>query len=152
MKSQTNPHDIVRTTFADSEENWKKFLFDGYLADSAAKPVGAKFNATIPELKSAAPTAGSLEVVFYRDAKMDDGRYANNGWMQELPDPITKLTWDNAVLVSRKTARELGVQNGDVVEIDFLPLHGLLSPHWRKNWRKKLLRDITKEFHFQFQV
>ena len=48
---------------------------------------------------------------------MDDGRYANNGWMQELPDPITKLTWDNAVLVSRKTARELGVQNGDVVEI-----------------------------------
>ena len=52
----------------------------------------------------------SLEVIFYRDAKMDDGRYANNGWMQELPDPITKLTWDNAVLVSRKTARELGVQ------------------------------------------
>ena len=48
---------------------------------------------------------------------MDDGRYANNGWMQELPDPITKLTWDNAVLVSRKTARELGVANGDVVEI-----------------------------------
>ena len=48
---------------------------------------------------------------------MDDGRYANNGWMQELPDPITKMTWDNAVLVSRKTARELGVQNGDIVEI-----------------------------------
>ena len=65
----------------------------------------------------AAPSANNLEVVFYRDAKMDDGRYANNGWMQELPDPITKMTWDNAVLVSRKTARELGVQNGDVVEI-----------------------------------
>ncbi len=48
---------------------------------------------------------------------MDDGRYANNGWMQELPDPITKMTWDNAVLVSRKTARELGVANGDMVEI-----------------------------------
>ena len=48
---------------------------------------------------------------------MDDGRYANNGWMQELPDPVTKITWDNAVLVSRKTARELGVANGDVVEI-----------------------------------
>jgi len=116
-ESQTNPHDIVRATFAGSEESWKKFLFNGYLADSAAKPVDAKFGATIPEVKSAAPSAGSLEVVFYRDAKMDDGRYANNGWMQELPDPITKLTWDNAVLVSRKTARELGVQNGDVVEI-----------------------------------
>ena len=72
----------------------------------------------MPELtKVSAPTKDSLEVIFYRDAKVDDGRYANNGWMQELPDPITKLTWDNAVLVSRKTARELGVQNGDMVEI-----------------------------------
>jgi molybdopterin-containing oxidoreductase family iron-sulfur binding subunit len=48
---------------------------------------------------------------------VDDGRYANNGWMQELPDPITKMTWDNAVLVSRKTAKELGLANGDIVEI-----------------------------------
>ena len=62
-------------------------------------------------------SGNNLAVVFYRDAKLDDGRYANNGWMQELPDPVTKLTWDNAVLISRKTARELGVQNGDVVEI-----------------------------------
>ena len=59
----------------------------------------------------------NLEVIFYRDSKVDDGRYANNGWMQELPDPITKMVWDNAVLVSRKTARELGVANGDIVEI-----------------------------------
>jgi len=116
-ESQTNPHDIVRATFAGSEEDWKKFLFNGYLADSAAKPVDAKFGATLPEVKSVEPTAAGLEVIFYRDAKMDDGRYANNGWMQELPDPITKLTWGNAVLVSRKTARELGVKNGDVVEI-----------------------------------
>ena len=116
-ESQTNAYDIVRTTFAGAEEDWKKFLFNGYLADSAAKPVDAKFGATIPDVKSVTPSATSLEVIFYRDAKMDDGRYANNGWMQELPDPITKLTWDNAVLVSRRTARELGVQNGDVVEI-----------------------------------
>ena len=116
-ESQTNPYDIVRATFARSEEDWKKFLFNGYLADSAAKPVNAKFGATLPQVKFVSPSATSLEVIFYRDAKMDDGRYANNGWMQELPDPITKLTWDNAVLVSRMTARELGVQNGDVVEI-----------------------------------
>ena len=60
---------------------------------------------------------------------MDDGRYANNGWMQELPDPITKLTWDNAVLVSRKTARELGVQNGDLVEIT-LNGRSVTGPIW----------------------
>jgi molybdopterin-containing oxidoreductase family iron-sulfur binding subunit len=119
-ESQTNPYDIIRTTFADSEEAWKKFLFNGFLDGSAAKPADLPNSQlmTIPKLPAAVlPLRNSLEVVFYRDAKVDDGRYANNGWMQELPDPITKLTWDNAVLVSRKTARELGVQNGDVVEI-----------------------------------
>ena len=116
-ESQTNPYDIVRATFAGLEEAWKKFLFDGYLADSAAKPVAGSFSAKIPAIKATELSASNLEVIFYRDAKMDDGRYANNGWLQELPDPITKMTWDNAVLVSRKTARDLGVQNGDVVEV-----------------------------------
>jgi molybdopterin-containing oxidoreductase family iron-sulfur binding subunit len=64
----------------------------------------------IAGLKAApAATVASLDVVFYRDAKMDDGRHNNNGWLQELPDPITKLTWDNAVLLSPATAKELGV-------------------------------------------
>jgi molybdopterin-containing oxidoreductase family iron-sulfur binding subunit len=116
-ESQTNPYDVVRATFGGSEESWKKFLFDGFLAGSAAKPVDVKFPSRIPAVKTSVLSAGDLEVIFYRDAKADDGRYANNGWMQELPDPITKLSWDNAVLVSRKTARDLGVQNGDVVEI-----------------------------------
>jgi molybdopterin-containing oxidoreductase family iron-sulfur binding subunit len=117
---QTNPYDIVRATFAGSEEGWKKFLFNGFLEGSAAKPANLPIDQlmTVPKLPAiVSPGEGSLEVVFYRDAKMDDGRYANNGWMQELPDPITKLTWDNAMLISRKTARELGVRNGDVVEI-----------------------------------
>ena len=48
---------------------------------------------------------------------MDDGRYSNNGWLQEFPDPVTKITWDNVVLVSRKTAVALGVDNKEVVEI-----------------------------------
>ncbi len=116
-QSHTNPYEIVRTTFAISEEAWKKFLFDGFLAGSLAAPAVKKIAVQPPVVKTAAASINNLEVIFYRDAKMDDGRYANNGWMQELPDPITKLTWDNAVLVSRKTARELGVQNGDLVEI-----------------------------------
>jgi len=84
-----------------------------------AKTVSASFNpSAFPRSPlPAAPSKGSLEVVLYRDMKADDGRYANNGWLQELPDPITKLVWDNAVLVSRKTARELGVENNDVVEV-----------------------------------
>jgi len=116
-ETQTNPHDIVRTTFGGSDEDWKKFLFNGFKAESAPQPAEVTFSAKIPAATAPALSISNLEVIFHRDAKMDDGRYANNGWMQELPDPITKMTWDNAVLVSRKTAQTLGVQNGDVVEI-----------------------------------
>ena len=120
-ESQTNPYEIVKTTFAGSDESWKKFLFNGFLVDSTVKTFEAVFNKKIsPTMvitNPFTPSALNLEAIFYRDAKVDDGRYANNGWMQELPDPVTKITWDNAVLVSRKTARELGVANGDVVEI-----------------------------------
>jgi molybdopterin-containing oxidoreductase family iron-sulfur binding subunit len=131
-ESQTSPYDIVRTTFAGPEEAWKKFLFNGFLEGSAAQPANLPIDQlmTIPKLPAVVSLGkDNLEVIFYRDAKMDDGRYANNGWMQELPDPVTKLTWDNAVLVSRMTARELGVQNGDVVEVQLPAGAGhVLSP------------------------
>jgi molybdopterin-containing oxidoreductase family iron-sulfur binding subunit len=116
-ESQTSAYEIVRATFDGSDENWKKFLFNGFVVNANPKPVVGNFLAPNSEIKLSAPTASNLEIIFYRDAKVDDGRYANNGWMQELPDPITKMTWDNAVLVSRKTAKELGVQNGDIIEI-----------------------------------
>jgi len=125
-ESETNPHEIVRTTFflinptqQGVEENWKKFLFNGFVANNRVSNISttAKYQGSVPSIKSVAPSAQNLEVIFHRDAKVDDGRYANNGWMQELPDPVTKITWDNAVLVSRKTARELGVANGDIIEI-----------------------------------
>src|SRR6185503_11301405 len=116
------PHEIVRETFAANgapgvfEENWKKFLHDGFAA-------GAKQGATDRPLApgevtqafaSVAPVALSkdnLEIVFHRDSRMDDGRWNNNGWMQEFPDPVTKVTWDALILISRKTAEELGVKN-----------------------------------------
>ena len=140
-ESQTNPYDIVRSTqnlgngvewgisSLKAEEFWKKFLFNGFKPNSAAEPVSANFSTQTPNIKSVAPSAQNLEVIFFRDAKVDDGRYANNGWMQELPDPITKMTWDNAVLVSRKTARELGVANGDIVEIS-LNGRSVKGPIW----------------------
>ncbi len=99
------------------------------LAGSLTAPAVKKMAAQPPVVKTAAPSANNLEVVFYRDAKNDDGRFANNGWMQVFPDPITKMTWDNAVLVSRKTARDLGVQNGDMVEIS-LNGRSVTGPIW----------------------
>ena len=116
----SSPYEIVRQTFrelaGDDENNWRKFLHDGFLAGSAWPKAAAQHDPgelakALGQLKplGAAPAQTRLDVVFYRDAKMDDGRHNNNGWLQELPDPITKLTWDNAVLLSPKTARDLGV-------------------------------------------
>ncbi|MDE3067726.1 MAG: TAT-variant-translocated molybdopterin oxidoreductase [Verrucomicrobiota bacterium] len=148
-ESQTKPYEIVQETFHENfnldqtfsriepinvtiENAWKYFLFSGFQPkfETGTMSINSSFKGQLPQIKTAsAPSAQNLEVVFYRDAKMDDGRYANNGWMQELPDPITKITWDNAVLVSRKTARELNLQNGDLVEIT-LNGRSVIGPIW----------------------
>ena len=118
-------YEVVRETFAglvsgDVEATWRKFLHDGFLPKSAAKMVSVSLNSSavaksVGSAKSEAAGQGSYEVIFRRDYKLDDGSYNNNGWMQELPDPVTKVTWDNVISVSRKTAGELSVANDDVV-------------------------------------
>jgi MoCo/4Fe-4S cofactor protein with predicted Tat translocation signal len=124
----TSPHEIARETFAarvgsaNAEAAWKNYLHQGFLEGSATKPAQAQFNRGILSQAMAAIAPGvaskdRLEVVFHRDYSLDDGRYNNNGWLQELPDPITKMTWDNAVLMSRRTAAELGLVNNEVVEV-----------------------------------
>ena len=124
----TDPYSIVRETFAGFvsadtlDAAWRKFLHDGFLVNSAAKPVTVKLSApavseAVASARVETPTKERLEVVFARDYSLDDGRYNNNGWLQEMPDPITKVVWDNVVLISRKTAAEYGVKNSDVVEI-----------------------------------
>jgi molybdopterin-containing oxidoreductase family iron-sulfur binding subunit len=128
----TAPYEIVRRAVrkvsgsadAEFEAAWRRFLHDGLLAGSARPTVTprvkwdaiAKAVAAIQPVPP--PSMGSLELVFDRDLKVDDGRYAGNGWLQEVPDPITKLAWDNAALFSPATARELGVQTGDLVRLE----------------------------------
>ncbi|MDX1951968.1 MAG: TAT-variant-translocated molybdopterin oxidoreductase [Verrucomicrobiota bacterium] len=126
--NDTNPHSVVRETFkimageGNLDNQWKKFLHDGFLAGNSAKPITATFNnAVVGQARQkiqAAPAPGKeqLEVVFCRDYSVDDGRYINNGWLQELPDPITKLVWDNAICISPKTARELELNHNALPE------------------------------------
>ncbi len=95
---------------ADFEKFWRKTLNDGVVAGSAFAPsnVTLKFNpASLPAAKAA--TADEIEFIFRPDPCVYDGRFANNGWLQELPKPVTKLTWDNAALVSPKTAEKLNL-------------------------------------------
>jgi molybdopterin-containing oxidoreductase family iron-sulfur binding subunit len=112
-------YDIVRNywlpTLAGGEKAWRKALHDGIL------PTAANTGTTTPVFftNSPGPSAASgYEVVFVPSWSVFDGRFANNAWLQEAPDPITKLTWDNAALLSPATARKLGVSLGDVISIE----------------------------------
>ncbi len=66
-----------------------------------------------------AGSPGGLEIVFLPSPSLHDGRFANDGWLQELPDPLTKLTWDNPALVSPKTAETLGLASEDVIRVEY---------------------------------
>ena len=128
---KTTPgYDLVRATWQarlpspDFERAWRRIVHDGVAE-------GTRFVAVAPELSPGAaapiaaladaelPRAGTYELTFSRSASLHDGRYANLGWLAELPDPVTKLTWDNAALLHPEDAKALGVKrNGDRVAIE----------------------------------
>jgi molybdopterin-containing oxidoreductase family iron-sulfur binding subunit len=113
-RQERSGHDIVKDYWkakapaGDFERWWQRALHDGVVAGSALpdKTVTARIGDWARAGKSA--TQG-LEIVFRPDPSIHDGRYANNGWLQELPKALTKLTWDNAALVSPATAERLGL-------------------------------------------
>ena len=100
---------------ADFESWWRKCVHDGFIPNTALPTKTISVNAA--QLAQAntpntpPPTPNSqFELVFRTDPTIYDGRFANNGWLQELPKPLTKLTWDNAALVSPNTAKQLGLE------------------------------------------
>jgi molybdopterin-containing oxidoreductase family iron-sulfur binding subunit len=101
----------------DGDENFRKALHNGVIPNTAfaAKTVSAKGAA---ELQAPASQSGQVEVVFRPDPTVYDGRYANIGWLQELPKPVTNIAWDNAALMSHGTAKKLGVDEADVIQIE----------------------------------
>jgi molybdopterin-containing oxidoreductase family iron-sulfur binding subunit len=155
------PHDLVRDHWREHapaeaksgfERFWQQSLHDGVIAGTQAKHAkptlakdlfekpalkieaarpGAKLTFALPA-DTGTPASTTYELVLAPDPAVHDGRFANNGWLQELPRPISRLTWDNAVLMSPATARKLGVGNrvgqwrggehgqsfADVVELD----------------------------------
>ncbi|MDR3701949.1 MAG: TAT-variant-translocated molybdopterin oxidoreductase [Candidatus Sulfopaludibacter sp.] len=94
----------------DFETWWRRAVHDGLIAGSALPArTPAVQGAAISTRAEKRKFNGTLEVVFRPDPMIYDGRYANNGWLQECPKPITKLTWDNAAIMSPATASQLGV-------------------------------------------
>jgi molybdopterin-containing oxidoreductase family iron-sulfur binding subunit len=122
VTTQRTDYDIVhdywrmRNPGTDFDSHWQRALHDGWVENSAlpAKNVALRsFDIPAPS----AAKATDLEITFHPDATILDGRYSNNGWLQELPKPITKLVWDNAAYVSPSLAGRERLANGEVIEI-----------------------------------
>jgi MoCo/4Fe-4S cofactor protein with predicted Tat translocation signal len=118
------PYDVVRKTWqgslgaGDAEHAWRKILHDGMVGGTAfaAKTVSAK----IGDLQATASNAadGTVEVIFRPDPHVYDGRYANVGWLQEIPKPVTSMSWDNAALMSYRTLSKFKLAEQDVIAIE----------------------------------
>jgi molybdopterin-containing oxidoreductase family iron-sulfur binding subunit len=114
-------YDIVHnywTGVLGDEKAWRKALHDGIVPNSGQSNSNAAPNFTAWATVLPAPPTGGYEVVFVPSWSAYDGRFANNAWLQEAPDPITKVTWDNVALVSPATARKLNLELGDVISIE----------------------------------
>ncbi len=126
-------YDIVRDhwksryTGKDFDQFWAKAVHDGFIEGSALPVKSVSFQANLQSTEVLPPSREEtrtgdvrpLEIVFRPDPTIFDGRFANNSWLQELPKPLTKLTWDNAALLSPTTAERLGLQNEEVVELHY---------------------------------
>ncbi len=100
--------DADGAAYASFDKFWRRVVHDGYVPGTAATPVAGLAPGAIPAAPPAlAPEA--LELTFSVDPTVYDGRFANNGWLQETPKPLNKMTWDNVVIVSPRTAERLGL-------------------------------------------
>jgi hypothetical protein len=123
-KPEANGFDVVRAYWqgqmggANFETAWRKALHDGFIAGTAFTP--RTMNAGAGAAAQASNwDANAMEIIFRRDPTIYDGSFANNGWLQETPKPMTQITWDNPVLISLATGKKLGLKSEDVVEIDY---------------------------------
>jgi MoCo/4Fe-4S cofactor protein with predicted Tat translocation signal len=117
-------------TGADFEAWWRRAVHDGVVANTAFPTKAPALHGENISGPARSPRlGGKFEVIFRPDPAIYDGRFANNGWLQELPRPITKLTWDNAAIVSPGTAHILGVDTGDMLQLTYQG-RALRAPAW----------------------
>ncbi len=122
---------------ADFDATWRRTLHDGVVPASALPPMSVTLrddalSGSRGELEGARQQGGDegdLELAFALHPRVLDGRYANNEWLQELPTPITNLTWDNPAMVGPTTAERLGIRSGDEVRIRSGQAE-VLAPAW----------------------
>ncbi|MGD0294883.1 MAG: TAT-variant-translocated molybdopterin oxidoreductase [Terracidiphilus sp.] len=124
-----SPYEAVRETWrpliqmsGDFETGWRKALHAGWIEDTAFEKTELRWvvSADAAKLKGTVPAPSpkdSLEIIFRPDPNVYDGRWANVGWLQELPKPVTNLSWDNAAIMSGATLTKYGLEEADIVEL-----------------------------------
>jgi len=121
-ETELDSYSIVQKTFksiltaGDFDLSFKKVLNAG-LVDGSAFGLVNGVTPAAPASITVTPAAANFEIRFQQDSRVYDGRFANNGWLEELPDPLTKLVWDNAALVSVRDAKQAGINNGDILNL-----------------------------------
>jgi molybdopterin-containing oxidoreductase family iron-sulfur binding subunit len=131
----TSGHDIVQNYWktkhmgADFDMWWRKSLHDGWIDGSSYSP--KPLNSRLPDEKSTLATllVTGTEINFRRDPSIYDGQFSNNGWLQELPKPMSKMTWDNPLQMGPKMAADMGVKSGDMVLVE-LNGNSMKLPVW----------------------
>jgi MoCo/4Fe-4S cofactor protein with predicted Tat translocation signal len=133
-QAEATGHEVVQGYWkkqhpgADFDAFWRKSLHDGWIDGTtfAPKSVSLK-SAVFPP--SPVSDDKSIEINFRRDPCVYDGCFSNNGWLQELPKPMSKMTWDNPVLVGPATAARMGLKSEDLVTLE---LNGkkVTAPIW----------------------
>jgi MoCo/4Fe-4S cofactor protein with predicted Tat translocation signal len=121
-------HDLVRDYWQGQRSEkgrafevfWETSLHDGLLAGTALPAISVPIRpdwAGQANAEAGSGDASVMEIVFRPDPTIGDGEYSNNGWLQELPKPVTRITWDNAAMISPATAEQMGLVTGDYVKL-----------------------------------
>jgi MoCo/4Fe-4S cofactor protein with predicted Tat translocation signal len=124
----------VRATWAtrmghDFSRQWSDALAAGIVAGTASAASDVRLHADAVRVPAATVSGNELSILFRPDPSLWDGRYANNPWLQELPRPLTKIVWDNPLLIAPALARELDLRNGDRVRVS-IENASVVAPVW----------------------
>jgi molybdopterin-containing oxidoreductase family iron-sulfur binding subunit len=105
---------VAAPASSNAEDNWRRAVHNGVIPNTAATPKAVAANASfLAQPQPAKQTGGELEISILPDPCVYDGRFTNNGWLQELPNPLNKVTWENVALVSPRTAKRLKINTGN---------------------------------------
>src|SRR5204862_8117117 len=101
---------------SDFEQRWRQALHDGFVADTASVPISVTARA-VALTEVLTRSGNEVDVIFRPDPSIWGGRFSNVAWLQELPKPLSNITWDNVICISPARAEQFGVANGHGVEV-----------------------------------